>query len=144
MQAGPRFRLVTFLLLVLIVGSAAGLLAMRLRPPPNPHAHAGGAYVLHNESDWAVALRVEPPPFQSRYVQLRAGESLVLPRKPSEVAVMLRGAGPPDGSKDFPVLSIDLSRVGATSDDYGALEVLTSRCLAVRMRLGRGAEPPVE
>ena len=30
------------------------------------------------------------------------------------------------------------------ADDYGAVEVLTSRCLAVRMRLGRGAEPPVE
>lgn len=144
MQARPRFRLVTFMILVLVVGSAAGFLARKLRSLPNPHAHAGAGYVLHNESEWAVTLRVEPPPSRLRYVQLFAGESLVLPRKPSEVAVMFRGAGPPDGSKDYAVISLDVSRFGSTSDDYGAVEVLTSRCLAVRMRLGRGAEPSVD
>ena len=99
---------------------------------------------MHNESEWAVVLRLEPPSSRSRYVRLRARESLVLPRKPSEVAVMFRGAGPSDGSKDSPMISLDLSRFGGTSDDYGSLKVITPRCLAVRMRLGGGAAPPGE
>src|SRR5262249_11009405 len=127
-----------------VVGWAGGFRVMWLRSPPNAHAHAGGGYVLHNESEWAVVLRLEPPSSRSRYVRLRARESLVLPRMPSEVAVMFSGAGPFDGSKDDPLISLDLSRFGGTSDDYGSLEVITSRCLAVRMRLGRGAEPPGE
>ena len=144
MPTGPRFRLVTFMLWVLVVGSAVGFLARGLRPPPNPHAHGGGGYILHNDSEWAVAIRVDPPPSGARYFRLRAGESLVLLRKPSEVAVMFRGAGPSDGSKDYPMISIDLNREGATSDDFGSLRVRSSRCISVRMRLGRDAEPRVD
>src|SRR5262245_57954159 len=140
----PRFRLGTFILLVLVVGSAAGFLAMGFRSPPNPHAHDGGGYVLHNESEWAVVLWLEPPPLHSRYVRHRAGESLVLPQKPSKVAVMFGWAVPPHGYKDYPVTSLDLSLFGGASDDYGSVRVITSRCLAVRMRLGRGAEPSAE
>src|SRR5262249_35588216 len=128
-----------------VVGSAAGFLARGLLASPNPHAHAGGGYVLHNETEWAVVLRLDPPQPHSRYVRLRAGESLALPRKPLKVAVMFRSLSPPpDGSKDYPVTSLDLTLHGAASDDYGSVRVITSRCLAVRMRLGRGAEPPVE
>jgi hypothetical protein len=144
MQTRPRFRLLAFILFVLGVGSAVGLLARGLRSPPDPHSHAGGGYVLHNESEWAVALRVEPPMSRSRYIRLMAGESYVLPRKPLNIAVMSRGANPPHGSKDYPMISIDLSRSGAVSHDYGFLHEISNRCLAVRMFLGRGAEPTVE
>src|SRR5262245_13544434 len=113
MQLRPRFRLAAFILLILVVGSAVGFLLRWLRSPPNPHAHDGGGHVLHNESEWAVVLWLEPPPPHSRYVRLRARESLVLPRKPSKVAVMFRGLGPPDGSKDYPVTSLDLTLHGA-------------------------------
>jgi hypothetical protein len=78
MHMRPRFRLAAFILLTLVVGSAVGSFLRWLRSPTNPHAHAGGDYVLHNESEWAVVLRLEPPPPHSRYVRLRAGESLVL------------------------------------------------------------------
>ena len=34
---------------------------------------------------------------------------------------MFRGAGPSDGSRDYPMISIDLNRSGAASDDFGSL-----------------------
>ena len=54
---------------------------------------------------------------------------------------MFRGAGPSDGSKDYPVISIDLGRSGAASDDFGSARVLSSDASPCGMRLGRDAEP---
>ena len=145
MRATINCSLQTFLLTVLAVATAAGLFALSFRPPPNPHAHAGGGFVVHNESPWAVTLLIEAPSSGSRRVRLIAGESLVLPRRPTKVEVLWRGATSPGGPTDEAAVSLDLTRFGGVSAlDYGDIQLVSRRCLAVRMRLGKGAEASVE
>lgn len=138
MRATIRYSLGAFLLSAIAIGATAGLLALRLRPPPSPHAHIGAGYVLHNESAWAVTLRVGDPLSPPYRVRLVAGESVVLPRRPVRVDVLWRG-------RDDPVLSLDLTRSGGVGGiDYGELASGGRRCLLIRMRLGEGREAAVE
>jgi hypothetical protein len=145
MRLSTRCRLGTFLLSVLAVAAAAGLLARGLRTRPRPHSHDGEGFILHNESRWAVTLLIEPPPSASGRVRLGACESLALPRRPERVQVLVRMAGPSGGRIDQSVAEIDFARSLVSSAlDYGEIRMVTRRCLAVRMRLGAGAEAPVQ
>lgn len=143
MRLALRFRLRSLMLLILGVGLTFAALAAIFQEPPRPHEHPGlRGYLLHNESEWPVALRVEPPPSGTRYVRLRAGASLALPRKPDRVAVVFRKrqADDPDRSEDVPILDLDLRRFGSTGNDYGEISVSSRRCLTIWMNI-RGDLP---